>query len=89
MYAHQHGILHRDLKPANIMCHVEGDPVLMDFGLARNEIEDEQVSLSGQMVGTIEYMAPEQASGDDVDFRADVYSACAILYPLSDWAKAF
>jgi serine/threonine protein kinase/class 3 adenylate cyclase/formylglycine-generating enzyme required for sulfatase activity len=91
-YAHQHGVLHRDLKPGNILCRREGDPVLMDFGLARFEDSDEgaaEVSLTGQMVGTIDYVAPEQAAGSDVDFRADLYSACAVLYLLLTGRKHF
>jgi serine/threonine protein kinase/class 3 adenylate cyclase/formylglycine-generating enzyme required for sulfatase activity len=89
-YAHQHSILHRDLKPANIMCRREGEPVLMDFGLAQHDVEEDgEVSLSGQIVGTIDYMAPEQAAGDEIDVRADVYSTCAILYLLLTGKKHF
>ena len=91
-YAHQHGVLHRDLKPGNVMCRKEGDPVIMDFGLARfdSDKSDAEVSITGQMVGTIDYVAPEQAAGDkQVDFRADVYSAAAMLYILLTGHKHF
>ena len=91
-YAHQHGVLHRDLKPGNVMCRREGDPVMMDFGLARfdSDKNETDVSVTGQMVGTIDYVAPEQAAGDkQVDFRADVYSAAAILYVMLTGRKHF
>lgn len=88
-YAHDHGILHRDLKPSNIMIREDGDPVIMDFGLAKiSEHHDSEkieasmsLSVSGEIVGSIEYMSPEQAEASKfVDVRADVYSLGAILY---------
>src|SRR5690606_2199826 len=88
-YAHQHGVLHRDIKPGNIMLRSDGDPVVMDFGLAKLERQDGENSMqslgvrsmTGMTVGTIDYMAPEQAvSSKDVDERADVYSLGAVLY---------
>ena len=92
-FAHEHGVLHRDLKPENIMLRPDGEPVVMDFGLAKLEGQpNEGVSLSieGQMVGTIEYMAPEQAqSSKHVTERADVYSLGAILYQLLTGRKHF
>jgi serine/threonine protein kinase/class 3 adenylate cyclase/formylglycine-generating enzyme required for sulfatase activity len=90
-YAHQHGVLHRDLKPSNIMIRDNGEPVLMDFGLAKF-LEDEgaEVSISGQMVGTIDYMAPEQAAGiKNIGPAADVYSATALLYRMLTGQKHF
>lgn len=90
--AHEHGILHRDLKPGNIMIRPEGDPVVMDFGLAKLETGKTEVSLSlsGQVVGTLDYMAPEQAtSSKDVNERADVYSIGAILYQMITGRKHF
>lgn len=87
-YAHQHGVLHRDIKPGNIMLRCSGEPVVMDFGLAKLERswEDDSFSqntLSGVAIGTIDYMAPEQAqSGTNIDPRADVYSIGAVLYRL-------
>ena len=90
IYAHQHGIIHRDLKPSNIMCRKEGEPVIMDFGLAKLHDTDLEVSQSGNMVGTIEYIAPEQASGSSaVDMRADIYSAASILYYILTGHKHF
>ncbi len=91
-FAHEHGIMHRDLKPSNIMLREDGEPVVMDFGLAKMEQADAEVSLSmtGQIVGTIEYMAPEQArSSKDIDERADVYSLGAILYLMLTGKKYF
>jgi len=91
-FAHEHGVLHRDLKPENIMLRPDGEPVVTDFGLAKLEGEEHQVSISieGQIVGTIEYMAPEQAlSSKHVTERADVYSLGAILYQLLTGRKHF
>jgi serine/threonine protein kinase/class 3 adenylate cyclase len=85
-YAHERGTLHRDLKPANIMVRSDGDPVVMDFGLAKMDMEHDRelsLSISGQIMGTMDYMAPEQArSAKDVTERADIYSLGAILYQM-------
>ncbi|MBF0245214.1 MAG: protein kinase [Planctomycetes bacterium] len=83
-YAHRHGVLHRDLKPGNIMVGPEGEPVVMDFGLAKLDTDDkEAMSLSGQIIGTMGYMAPEQARGSkEVNEATDVYSLGAILYQM-------
>ncbi|MFC1587592.1 protein kinase [Planctomycetota bacterium] len=91
-YAHEHGIFHRDLKPGNIMIRSDGEPVVMDFGLAKLEAGTPEMTLtvSGQIMGTIEYMAPEQAmSSKDIDEHADVYSIGAILYQLVTGRKHF
>ncbi|MEM1058293.1 MAG: protein kinase [Verrucomicrobiota bacterium] len=82
--AHEAGVLHRDLKPANILLRENGEPVVMDFGLAKLHREDGgELSLTGQVLGTIEYMAPEQArSSRELDERADVFSLGAILFEL-------
>ncbi|MFO0985631.1 MAG: serine/threonine-protein kinase, partial [Planctomycetota bacterium] len=82
-YAHQHDIVHRDLKPHNLM--VEGERVMvMDFGLAKVTAVGASLSLSGHLLGTPAYMAPEQASGrgHDVDAQTDVYGLGATLYEL-------
>ena len=81
--AHQQGLVHRDIKPGNIMITDEGDPVLLDFGLALPDTGgDEQIRLtmSGDALGTPAYMAPEQVHGLPVDRRTDVYALGATLY---------
>ncbi len=83
-YAHQHSILHRDLKPANILIDAAGRPYITDFGLARNLKGTSELTLSGAVMGTPAYMAPEQAAGEarKVGTAADVYSLGAILYQM-------
>ena len=84
--AHQRGILHRDLKPTNILVTTEdGRPVpkIIDFGVAKaTDVPAEGVTRTGQLIGTPEYMSPEQAAGEDVDVRTDVYSLGVVLYEL-------
>ncbi|HIF40821.1 MAG TPA: serine/threonine protein kinase [Planctomycetes bacterium] len=84
-YAHQHGVLHRDLKPANILVGADGEPTVVDFGLAR-AIEDERITVEGALLGTPMYMAPEQERGemDAVDARADVFALGVILAELME-----
>jgi eukaryotic-like serine/threonine-protein kinase len=80
-YAHQHGILHRDLKPANILLDASGEPFVTDFGLARSVEGDSALTLSGAVMGTPAYMAPEQATASKtITTSADIYSLGAILY---------
>ncbi len=87
--AHQRGVIHRDLKPSNILVDVEGEPHILDFGLAKalssaTELNGhENVSLVGHVIGTLPYLSPEQASGfDEVDVRSDVYALGIILFEL-------
>jgi serine/threonine protein kinase len=79
--AHQLGIVHRDLKPTNIMIDKEGNAKIMDFGIARS-LHVEGVTASGTMIGTPEYMSPEQAEFSTVDERSDIYSLGVILYEM-------
>jgi serine/threonine-protein kinase len=84
-YAHQRGVIHRDLKPSNIIVTADGQPHVLDFGLAKTVLDGDKgmtVSIDGQVTGTPAYMSPEQAAGhiDAIDTRTDVYSLGAILY---------
>ncbi|MFW6128878.1 MAG: protein kinase domain-containing protein [Candidatus Aminicenantaceae bacterium] len=79
--AHQIGILHRDLKPQNIMIDQEGDAKIMDFGIARSLVA-EGITETGVMIGTPDYMSPEQVEGKDVDKRTDIYSLGIIIYEM-------
>ena len=80
--AHELGLIHRDVKPGNIMLTLEGEPVILDFGLARDETSDDTVlTQTGAIVGTPAYMSPEQVAGrDSLDRRTDVYALGVILY---------
>ena len=83
-YAHRHGVVHRDLKPENVLLH-DGQPLIADFGiaLAISNAGGERVTQTGISLGTPQYMAPEQATGDrTIDARADVYSAGALTYEM-------
>ncbi len=79
-HAHAHGIVHRDLKPENVLIGRDGSAKLMDFGLAR--LAASRQSSEGALVGTVFYLAPEQALGQDVDGRADLYALGVMLYEL-------
>ncbi len=78
--AHEAGVLHRDIKPANVMVTPAGEPVLLDFGLARADDDAQVLSRSGDASGTPTYMSPEQMSGGRIDRRSDVYSLGATLF---------
>ena len=77
--AHRAGVVHRDLKPGNIMIDKEGNAKIMDFGIARS-ISVKGITGAGIMIGTPEYMSPEQVEGKGVDQRSDIYSLGIILF---------
>jgi serine/threonine protein kinase len=79
--AHGEGIIHRDLKPANIMRDKNGRVVVMDFGLART-FSGDGMTQTGAMLGTLDYMSPEQAQGMDVKASSDIFTVGLILYEL-------
>jgi Tol biopolymer transport system component/tRNA A-37 threonylcarbamoyl transferase component Bud32 len=79
--AHKQGVVHRDLKPSNIMIDKEGNVRIMDFGIARS-IKTKGLTGAGVMIGTPEYMSPEQAEAKAVDHRSDIYSLGIILYEM-------
>ena len=78
-HAHARGVVHRDIKPANILLGPDGRARLSDFGVARLSGES-RLTLTGGVVGTIAYMAPEQARGEGAGPASDVYSACLVVY---------
>ncbi len=78
--AHEHGIIHRDVKPANLMLTKDGVVKVMDFGLARLVEISSGLSQAGQVLGTPHYMSPEQARGEPLDLRSDIYSLGATLF---------
>jgi eukaryotic-like serine/threonine-protein kinase len=79
-HAHRQGIVHRDIKPANIMVQPDGQPKLMDFGVAR--IEASVMTTAGQILGSPSYMSPEQIAGQEVTGRSDVYSLAVVAYEM-------
>src|SRR5205814_8033922 len=80
-YAHRRGVVHRDVKPGNVLLTDDGRAVLADFGLAWL-LEGAHLTLTGGVIGTPEYMSPEQASGEPIDHRSDVYALGVVLYEM-------
>ncbi len=79
--AHRLGVVHRDLKPGNIMIDIEGNAKIMDFGIARS-LKGKGITGAGVVIGTPEYMSPEQVEGKEADQRSDIYALGAILYEM-------
>ncbi len=85
--AHEQGVVHRDVKPANIIITADQQAKITDFGIAR--IEQSNLTVAGQLLGTPNYMAPEQIQGKDVDSRTDIFSLGVMLYELLTKKKPF
>jgi hypothetical protein len=81
-YAHHHGLVHRDIKPANIFVGADDHVTLTDFGIAKAASETQQLTRTGMLIGTPEYMSPEQATGSAVDGRTDLYALGVVLYQM-------
>jgi eukaryotic-like serine/threonine-protein kinase len=86
-YAHRAGIIHRDVKPANIMVDSEGTLKILDFGIAR--LGTSSMTVAGTLMGTLNYMSPEQVVGHAIDARSDIFAVGAVFYELVTYKKAF
>ena len=86
--AHRLGVVHRDLKPSNIMIDKDGNARIMDFGIARS-LSGKGITVAGVMIGTPEYMSPEQVEGKDIDQRSDIYSLGVVLYEMVTGRRPF
>ena len=86
---HAVGVLHRDLKPGNVMFRDDGSPVLIDFGLAKDEAFALEVTDHGTIFGTPHYMSPEQGHGEPIDGRSDLYSLGVMLYEMLTGQKPY
>ncbi len=88
-YAHKNDIIHRDVKPANILFHSDGTPLLSDFGIAKEQKVDKELTSTGTILGSPFYMSPEQAEGLTVDGRTDIYSLGVIFYEMLTGEKPY
>ena len=87
--AHRKGVIHRDVKPGNILFRQDGTPVIADFGIAKEFERETDITVDGTVIGTPDYLAPEQARGEGVDGRTDVYGLGIIFYEMLTGAKPF
>src|SRR5688572_22581486 len=86
-HAHEAGMVHRDIKPNNLMVDADGVLKILDFGIAR--APDTGITQAGMMIGSLNYMSPEQVTGGNVDYRADVFAAGVVLYEVIALEQAF
>jgi serine/threonine-protein kinase len=86
-YAHKHGVVHRDIKPANVIVVQDGTVKVVDFGIVR--LTSTSMTSTGMVVGTVGYMSPEQAQGEHVDARSDLFSVGVVMYELMAYRKPF
>jgi serine/threonine-protein kinase len=88
-YAHYHRIIHRDIKPSNVMVSKDGEVKLMDFGIARDDNIDKNLTQTGMVVGTPMFLAPELLAGEIADERSDIYALGALLYQCLSGRRLF
>ncbi len=86
-YAHKHGVVHRDIKPGNIIVMRDGTVKVVDFGIVR--LSSTSMTSTGMVIGTVGYMSPEQAQGEHVDARSDLFSVGVVMYELFAYRKPF
>ncbi|MEM9774179.1 MAG: protein kinase, partial [Chloroflexota bacterium] len=87
--AHENGIVHRDLKPANILVRPDGTPVLTDLGIAAMHDANTRLTVENQMIGTPDYMSPEQIRAEELDGRSDIYSFGVMMYEMLAGRRPF
>lgn len=88
-YAHKHGVIHRDVKPGNVLLADDGTVKVSDFGIAKAAFTGKDITTSGSVLGTVTYISPEQARGDEPDARSDIYALGVVLYELATGRPPF